>query len=144
MEQRQLRRWRRTLRFKAGVSLEGGFWGNVAHAALQQPFMYIMSGITAESLNPTETKKDKVFYEEFAGDLESVMKKSQNDTYYLTVDKFYHQSFTDIALISPSTFAKDMDPVHNVDITRTYVREIVRNPQVDMVIYPEGYLGLEK
>ncbi|MCE5172369.1 lipase [Paenibacillus profundus] len=109
-------------RFKAGVSLEGGFWGNVAHAALQQPFMYIMSGITAESLNPTETKKDKVFYEEFAGDLESVMKKSQNDTYYLTADKFYHQSFTDIALMSPSTFAKDMDPVHNVDITRTYVR----------------------
>lgn len=110
------------VRFKAGVSLEGGFWGNVAHAALQQPFMYIMSGITAESLNPAATKKDKVFYEEFAGDLDSVMKKSQSDTYYLTVDKFFHQSFTDIALMSPSIFAENMDPVHNVDITRTYVR----------------------
>lgn len=109
-------------RFKAGVSLEGGFWGNVAHASLQQPFMYVMSGITAESLNPSATKKDKVFYEEFSTDLESVIKKSKSDTYFLTVDKFYHQSFTEIALLSPSIFAKNIDPVHNIDITRSYVR----------------------
>lgn len=109
-------------RFKAGVSLEGGFWGDVAHTGLQQPFMYIMSGGTAKSLDPSNTKKDKVFYEEFAPDLKSVMTKSTNDTYYLTVDHLFHQSFTDIALISPSLFAKDIDPVHNIDITRSYVR----------------------
>ena len=109
-------------RFKAGVSLEGGFWGTVAHTGLQQPFMYMMTGNTAESLKPTVTKKDKVFYTEFIPDLESVMTKSTNDTYYLTVDKFFHQSFTDIALISPPIFAKNIDPVHNIDITRSYVR----------------------
>ncbi|WP_205516802.1 hypothetical protein [Paenibacillus sp. SYP-B3998] len=32
------------------------------------------------------------------------------------------QSFTDIALISPSLFAKHIDPVHNIDITRSYVK----------------------
>ncbi|MDQ0175101.1 alpha/beta hydrolase family protein [Bacillus chungangensis] len=109
-------------RFKAGVSLEGGFWGSVAHAELQQPFMYMMSGKTAESFDPSATIKDKVFYEEFSADLESVMDKSKNDTYYLTVDHFFHQSFTDLALISPSIFAKNIDPVHNIDITRSYVR----------------------
>ncbi|MFK4475104.1 putative dienelactone hydrolase [Paenibacillus sp. RC73] len=109
-------------RFKAGVSLEGGFWGTVAHTGLQQPFMYMMTGTTAESLKPSVTKKDKVFYTEFAPDLKSVMTKSQNDTYYLTVDKLFHQSFTDLALISPSLFAKNIDPVHNIDITRSYVR----------------------
>ncbi|WP_235439891.1 alpha/beta hydrolase family protein [Paenibacillus sp. DMB20] len=109
-------------RFKAGVSLEGGFWGSVAHTGLQQPFMYIMSGGTAKSFDPSATKKDKVFYEEFAPDLKSVMTKSTKDTYYLTVDHFFHQSFTEIALLSPSIFAKDIDPVHNIDITRSYVR----------------------
>ncbi|OMF40389.1 alpha/beta hydrolase family protein [Paenibacillus peoriae] len=109
-------------RFKAGVSLEGGFWGTVAHSGLQQPFMYMMTGTTAESLKPSVTQKDKVFYSEFAPDLNAVMTKSQNDTYYLTVDQFFHQSFTDLALISPSLFAKHIDPVHNIDITRSYVR----------------------
>ncbi|WP_342438494.1 prolyl oligopeptidase family serine peptidase [Paenibacillus sp. FSL L8-0436] len=109
-------------RFKAGVSLEGGFWGEVAHTGSQQPFMYMMSGGTAQSLDPSVTKKDKVFYEEFAPDLKSVMTKSASDTYYLTVDHFIHQSFTEIALLSPSLFAKDIDPVQNIDITRSYVR----------------------
>lgn len=109
-------------RFKAGVSLEGGFWGEVAHTGLQQPFMYVMSGNTAQSLDPSVTKKDKVFYEEFAPDLESVMTRSTGDTYYLTVDHFIHQSFTDIALLSPALFANGIDPVHTVDITRAYVR----------------------
>ncbi|MDQ0090357.1 pimeloyl-ACP methyl ester carboxylesterase [Paenibacillus anaericanus] len=76
-------------RFKAGVSLEGGFWGDVAHTGLQQPFMYLMTEGTAESLDPSTMKKDKVFYEEFAPDLKSVMTKSTNDTYYLTIDHFY-------------------------------------------------------
>ncbi|OPA79190.1 lipase [Paenibacillus selenitireducens] len=109
-------------RFKAGVSLEGGFWGSVAHTGLQQPFMYMMTGGTAKSLDPSTEKKDKVFYKEFAPDLESVMTKSTNDTYYLIVDHLIHQSFTDIALLSPSLFAKQIDPVHNIDITRSYVR----------------------
>lgn len=108
-------------RFKAGVSLEGGFWGEVAHTGLQQPFMYMMSGGTAKSLDPAETKKDKVFYEEFAPDLESVMTRSTGDTYYLTVDHFIHQSFTEIALLSPALFANGLDPVHTVNITRSYV-----------------------
>lgn len=109
-------------RFKAGVSLEGGFWGEVAHTGLQQPFMYLMSGGTAHSLDPSATEKDEVFYEEFPPDLDYVMTNSTNDTYYLTVDHFIHQSFTDISLISPSLFAKGIEPVHNVDITRSYVR----------------------
>ncbi|MNI44346.1 hypothetical protein D3C73_987180 [compost metagenome] len=50
------------------------------------------------------------------------MTQSTGDTYYLTVDHFIHQSFTDISLISPSLFAKGRDPVHNIDITRSYVR----------------------
>lgn len=108
-------------RFKAGVSLEGGFWGDVAHTGLQQPFMYMMTGETAKSFDPNSTNKDKVFYEEFQPDLKSVMTKSTSDTYYMTVDHFMHQSFTEIALLSPSLFAKEIDPVHNIDITRSYV-----------------------
>lgn len=108
-------------RIRAGVSLEGGFWGSVAHTGLKQPFMYIMSHKTEQSLDPTSGVKEAVSYEEFLPDLQSVMEKNTNDTYYLTVDHFYHQSFTDIALISPLLFSKDMDAVHSVDITRSYV-----------------------
>jgi hypothetical protein len=108
-------------RFKAGVSLEGGFWGEVAHKGLQQPFLYMLTGGTAKSLDPANTNKDKVFFEEFETDLDSVMTKTTNDTYYLIVDHFIHQSFTEIALLAPSLFAKEMDPVHNIDITRSYV-----------------------
>ncbi|RXZ83711.1 lipase [Paenibacillaceae bacterium] len=108
-------------RFKAGVSLEGGFWGSVAHNGLQQPFMYMMTGGTAKSLDTSETNKDKVFFEEFATDLDFVMKHSSSDRYYLTVDKLFHQSFTEIPLLSPALFAKDIDPFHNIDITRSYV-----------------------
>ncbi|QOS81191.1 prolyl oligopeptidase family serine peptidase [Paenibacillus sp. JNUCC31] len=107
-------------RFKAGLSLEGGFWGTVSTTAMKQPFMYIMSGGTAKSLDPNATSKDKVFYPEFEPDLDRVMTSSLNDTYYLTVDGFFHQSFTDISLISPQLFAKGMTPEHNVDITRSY------------------------
>ncbi|GGF94663.1 carboxylic ester hydrolase [Paenibacillus albidus] len=109
-------------RFKAGVSLEGGFWGTVSHTGLKQPFMYLMTGNTAKSLDPAEAQKDKVFYEEFAPDLDSVMQKSTGDTYYMTIDHLFHQSFTEIGLLSPALFAKEMDPVHNIDITRSYVR----------------------
>ncbi|WP_139997517.1 alpha/beta hydrolase family protein [Paenibacillus paridis] len=108
-------------RFKAGVSLEGGFWGEVAHTGLQQPFLYMLTGGTAKSLDPANTNKDKVFFDEFETDLDSVMTKSTNDTYYLIVDHFIHQSFTEIALLAPSLFAKEVDPVHNIDITRSYV-----------------------
>ena len=48
------------------------------------------------------------------------MTSSLNDTYYLTVENFFHQSFTDISLISPKLFARGMTPEHNVDITRSY------------------------
>ncbi|WP_138754510.1 alpha/beta hydrolase family protein [Paenibacillus sinopodophylli] len=108
-------------RFKAGVSLEGGFWGDVALNGLTQPFMYMMTGDTAKSLDPANKKKVYVFFEEFADDLNSVMTKSTNDTYYMTVEPFIHQSFTDIALLSPKLFAKGVDPEHTVDITRSYV-----------------------
>lgn len=107
-------------RFQAGLSLEGGFWGSVSKSSLKQPFMYIMSGKTAKSLGPNPTEHEKLFYPEFEPDLQHVMKNSLNDTYYLTVDGFFHQSFTDIALISPRLFAKDMPAEHNIDITRSY------------------------
>lgn len=107
-------------RFKAGLSLEGGFWGTVSTTAMKQPFMYIMSGETAKSFAPDATEKDNVFYPEFEPDLDHVMTHSLNDTYYLTVDGFFHQSFTDISLISSRMFARGMTPEHNVDITRSY------------------------
>ncbi|GAS83893.1 alpha/beta hydrolase [Paenibacillus amylolyticus] len=107
-------------RFQAGLSLEGGFWGTVSKTALKQPFMYIMSGGTAKSLEPDATETEKVAYPEFKPDLDRVMTSSLNDTYYLTVDNFFHQSFTDISLISPKLFARGMTPEHNVDITRSY------------------------
>ncbi|WP_042167887.1 alpha/beta hydrolase family protein [Paenibacillus gorillae] len=109
-------------RFKAGLSLEGGFWGEVAHTGVQQPFMYILTGGTAKSLDPSTAEKDKVFYPEFYPDLDAVMTKSTNDTYYLIVDHFIHQSFTDIALLSPSLFTEQMSAFHNIDITRAYTR----------------------
>lgn len=107
-------------RLRAGLSLEGGFWGSVSKTALKQPFMYIMSGETAKSFDPNATSKDNVFYPEFEPDLDHVMTSSLNDTYYLTVENFFHQSFTDISLISPKLFARGMTPEHNVDITRSY------------------------
>lgn len=107
-------------RFKAGLSLEGGFWGKVAHTDLQQPFMYLITGKTALSLDPTVTEKDDVFYKEFAGDLERVMTSSESDTYYAKIAPFFHQSFTDLALIAPALFAKEIDPVRNIEITRSY------------------------
>ena len=107
-------------RLQAGLSLEGGFWGSVSKTSLKQPFMYIMSGETAKSFDPKAASKDKVFYPEFEPDLRHVMTNSLNDTYYLTVNGFFHQSFTDIALISPRLFAKNMSAEHNIDITRSY------------------------
>ncbi|MEO2209640.1 lipase [Paenibacillus amylolyticus] len=107
-------------RLRAGLSLEGGFWGSVSKTSLKQPFMYIMSGETAKSFDPNATSKDNVFYPEFEPDLDHVMTSSLNDIYYLTVENFFHQSFTDISLISPKLFARGMTPEHNVDITRSY------------------------
>ncbi|WP_339319265.1 hypothetical protein [Paenibacillus sp. FSL R10-2734] len=68
---------RLTLQYSSGfmVKSEGGFWGEVSHTGLKQPFMYLLTGNTAKSLDPTTIKKEKVFYEEFAPDLDSVMNK---------------------------------------------------------------------
>lgn len=109
-------------RFKAGVSLEGAFWGKVAETGLKQPFMYIMSGDIAQKLAQTGPQTDPLIFEEFTPDLRSVMARSTADTYFLTVDHYIHQSFTDIALLSPSLFANGLDPVHAADISRSYVR----------------------
>ncbi|WP_340022964.1 prolyl oligopeptidase family serine peptidase [Paenibacillus sp. FSL K6-1096] len=109
-------------RFKAGVSLEGAFWGKVAKTGLKQPFMYMMSGDIAQKLAQTGPQTDPLLFEEFTPDLKSVMARSTADTYFLTVDHYIHQSFTDIALLSPSLFANGLDPVHAVDISRSYVR----------------------
>lgn len=108
-------------RFKAGLSWEGATWGTVAHTALKQPFMYIMTEDTDKSFDPG-SEKVSVFYDEFVGDLKFIMTKSQNDTYYLTVDQFHHQSFTELALLSPPLFANGLDPVHTVDINRSYAK----------------------
>ncbi|MCR8656545.1 alpha/beta hydrolase family protein [Paenibacillus endoradicis] len=109
-------------RFKAGVSLEGGFWGTVSHTGLKQPFMYMMTGETANSLDPSYSDKEVVFYDEFAPDLDFVMRNSTKDTYYLTVDKMFHQSFTDITLLSSMFDRTKIGSFHNIDITRSYVR----------------------
>ncbi|WP_348652087.1 hypothetical protein [Paenibacillus thiaminolyticus] len=37
-------------RFKAGASLEGGFWGSVAHTILKQPFLYMLTSDTADMI----------------------------------------------------------------------------------------------
>lgn len=109
-------------RFKAGISLEGAFWGKVAKTGLKQPFMYIMSGDIAQKLAQSGPHTDPLIFEEFTPDLKSVMARSTADTYFLTVDHYIHQSFTDIALLSPSLFAGGLDPVHAVEISRSYVR----------------------
>ncbi|BFH14228.1 helix-turn-helix domain-containing protein [Paenibacillus melissococcoides] len=121
-------------RFKAGVSLEGGFWGNVAHTGLKQPFMYMLTSDTAdmirEQLEGKQSAEDggigqgtreKLFYEEYIPDLQSVFEKSAADRYYLTVKGFFHQRFADAALLSP-LFAKEVSADQSVRINRDYVR----------------------
>ncbi|OBR63720.1 lipase [Paenibacillus oryzae] len=140
-------------RFKAGLSLEGGFWGTVSSTSLKQPFMYIMTGNTIRSLDPSSGATEKVVYDEFDSDMRYVMNHALNDTFYLEVEGFYHQSFTDIALFSPPLFSKDMDPVHTVDLSRAYTRaffdqylldkeqELLKGPAA---AYPEVHFQKER
>lgn len=107
-------------RFSAALSLEGGFWGEVSHKPLERPFMYLFTGGTAQSLNPDNPKKEAVFFEEWQEDVDRVMRASRSDTLFATVEPFYHQSFTDIALVSPKLFAKQVSPERTVEITRAY------------------------
>lgn len=121
-------------RFKAGVSLEGGFWGSVAHMGLKQPFMYMLTSDTADMIREQlegkqsagedgigQGTREKLFYEEYIPDLQSVFEKSSADRYYLTVKGFFHQSFADVALLSP-LFAKEVSADQSVRINRDYVR----------------------
>ncbi|MCQ4088522.1 lipase [Saccharibacillus sp. JS10] len=107
-------------RFSAALSLEGGFWGKVSHTPLERPFMYLFTGETAKSLNPDHPKKEAVFYTEWREDAEWVMTNSHSDTWFATVEPFYHQSFTDISLVSPKLFAKSLSPERMIEITRSY------------------------
>lgn len=121
-------------RFKAGASLEGGFWGSVAHTGLKQPFMYMLTSDTADMIREQlegsqaaddggigQGTREKLFYEEYIPDLQSVYEKSAADRYYLTVKGFFHQSFADVALLSP-LFAKEVPADQSVRINRDYVR----------------------
>ncbi len=107
-------------RFAAALSLEGGFWGEVSHKPLERPFMYLFTGGTAQSLNPDNPKKEAVFFEEWQTDADRVMRGSRSDTLFATVEPFYHQSFTDISLVSPKLFAKQVSPERTIEITRAY------------------------
>lgn len=121
-------------RFKAGASLEGGFWGSVAHTGLKQPFLYMLTSDTADMIRDQlegkqaaeeggigQGTREKLFYEEYIPDLQSVFDKSSADRYYLTVKGFFHQSFADVALLSPM-FAKEVSAEQSVRINREYVR----------------------
>ena len=107
-------------RFAAALSLEGGFWGKVSHTPLERPFLYLFTGETAKSLNPDHPNKESVFYTEWREDAEWVMTNSRSDTWFATVEPFYHQSFTDISLVSPKIFAKTLSPERTIEITRSY------------------------
>jgi len=107
-------------RFAAALSLEGGFWGKVSHKPLERPFMYLFTGGTAQSLNPDASKKEAVFFEEWQEDADRVMRASRSDALFATVEPFYHQSFTDISLVSPKLFAKRLSPERTIEITRAY------------------------
>lgn len=107
-------------RFAAALSLEGGFWGKVSHKPLERPFMYLFTGGTAQSLNPDASKKEAVFFEEWQEDADRVMRASRSDALFATVEPFYHQSFTDISLVSPKLFAKQVSPERTIEITRAY------------------------
>ncbi|WP_051507415.1 alpha/beta hydrolase family protein [Saccharibacillus sacchari] len=107
-------------RFAAALSLEGGFWGEVSHKPLERPFMYLFTGGTAQSLNPDTPKKEAVFFEEWQEDADRVMRASRSDALFATVEPFYHQSFTDISLVSPKLFAKKVSAERTIEITRTY------------------------
>lgn len=107
-------------RFAAALSLEGGFWGEVSHKPLEKPFMYLFTGGTALSLDPEQPKKEKVFFKEWKEDVDRVMTSSRSDTLFAVVEPFFHQSFTDLALVSPKLFAKKLTPERTIDITRRY------------------------
>ena len=120
-------------RFKAGASLEGGFWGSVEHMGLKQPFLYMLTSDTADMIREQlegkqaaeeggigQGTREKLFYEEYIPDLRSVFEKSSSDRYCLTVKGFFHQSFADVAL-SPM-FAKEVSVDQSVRMNRDYVR----------------------
>lgn len=107
-------------RFAAALSLEGAFWGEVSHKPLDRPFMYLFTGGTARSLDPDNPKKEKIFFDEFEEDLQRVMNSSLSDVLFAVVEPFFHQSFTDIALISPRLFARSFTPERNIELTRAY------------------------
>ncbi|OWA34805.1 hypothetical protein B9G55_13700 [Saccharibacillus sp. O16] len=107
-------------RLAAALSLEGGFWGEVSHKPLEKPFMYLFTGGTERSLDPNQSRKEAVFFEEWQEDVERVMTSSRHDTFFAVVEPFFHQSFSDLPLVSPRLFARSLTPERAIDITRTY------------------------
>lgn len=104
-------------RIDAGLSLEGGFWGSVTTEGLTKPFGYLASSSTADAFRSQDTESG--YSAEIESDLRATLGHSTSDVYAAVIDGFIHQSFTDLALVSPALFSEGMDPLHNVDITRT-------------------------
>ncbi|MFB2585364.1 alpha/beta hydrolase family protein [Herbiconiux liukaitaii] len=104
-------------RIDVGLSLEGGFWGSVTSTGLTKPFAYLASEATAEAFRTKDVAAG--YTPELDADLRATLGTSTAELDAAVIDGFIHQSFTDLALVSPALFAGGMDPAHNVDITRT-------------------------
>ncbi|WP_172199570.1 alpha/beta hydrolase family protein [Saccharibacillus qingshengii] len=107
-------------RFAAALSLEGGFWSETPQKPLARPFMYLFTGGTQQSLDPKQPKKEKVFFEEWQEDAQRVMRSGQSDRLFAVIEPFFHQSFTDVAFVSPQLFARQLTPERTAEITSTY------------------------
>ncbi len=107
-------------RFAAALSLEGGFWGEAPSGPLERPFMYLLTGETERALDPNDPKREKVVYPEWTEEAEQAMGSSRSDTLFAVVEPFYHQSFTDVAYVSPRLFARKATPERTSEITRAY------------------------
>lgn len=110
-------------RVQAAVDLEGGFWPPVPQHGFDKPYMYVMSASSRAAVGRPTPETEALLRPTFARDYQQTIQASTGPLYFAQVDGFNHQSFTDIALVSPILFADGMSPEHNVDITRTLVAD---------------------
>lgn len=105
-------------RFKAGLSLEGIVLDNAANKSISQPFMYLQSSKTIEA---TSNKRINSYIIHLArnslSNLRKIHNKSTADFYYLIMDGYNHNSFTDMPMICPILFLKNKP----IETTNVYV-----------------------
>jgi len=83
-------------RFQAGINLDGGLFGDVANASLNQPFMILNNEVfgLGTSSNPEENQLNQL--------QQSFVENLQNDGYEVTIQGTEHSSFNDLSFLLPS------------------------------------------